>query len=112
MIMIGSVASIVGVLKRFAVLNWLPDISMLNTFSFGLIAIFLAVLLPLKVMEKAGNNKLKISACLTSVALFMIVALPTFDGDAGTIAFLTDKIGTGGMLTSVVTGVLPHGYST
>lgn len=78
---------------------------MLNTFSFGLIAIFLAVLLPLKVMEKAGNNKLKISACLTSVALFMIVALPTFDGDAGTIAFLTDKIGTGGMLTSVVTGV-------
>ncbi len=105
MIMIGSVASIVGVLKRFAVLSWLPDISMLNTFSFGLIAIFLAVLLPLKVMEKAGNNKLKISACLTSVALFMIVALPTFDGDAGTIAFLTDKIGTGGMLTSVVTGV-------
>lgn len=105
MIMIGSVASIVGVLKRFAVLSWLPDISLLNTFSFGLISVFLTILIPLKVMEKKGNNKLKISACLTSVALFFIIAIPVLDGDAGTMTFLMDKIGTGGMLTSVVTGI-------
>ena len=60
MIMIGSVASIVGVLKRFAILSWLPDISQLNTFSFGLMALFLSALIPMKVMEKAGNEKLKI----------------------------------------------------
>ena len=40
MIMIGSVSSIVGVFRRFEILSWIPDISQLNTFSFGLIAIF------------------------------------------------------------------------
>lgn len=105
MIMIGSVASIAGVLKRFSALAWLPDISLLNTFSFGLIAVFLAFLLPLKVMEKKGNQKLKISAALTSTALFFMIAMPVFDGEAGTINLVQDKIGTGGMLVSVVVGI-------
>lgn len=105
MIMVGSVASIAGVLKRFPVFGWLPDISMLNTFSFGLIGIFLAFLLPLKVMEKKGNQKLKLSAALTSVALFFIVVMPVFDGDAETIILVQSKIGTGGMLVSVAVGI-------
>lgn len=105
MIMIGSVSSIFGVLRRFAALSWLPDISLLNTFSFGLMAVFIAILIPMKVLEKAGLEKLKISAMLTSLALFFIVTLPVMDGDAGTMAFVMDKIGTGGMLTSVVVGI-------
>ena len=105
MIMIGSLSSIIGVLRRFSVLSWIPDISQLNTFSFGLIAIFLAILVPMKVLEKRGNEKLKISAMLTSLALFFIITIPTIDGDAGTMAFVQDKIGTGGMLTAVVTAV-------
>ena len=105
MIMIGSVSSIIDVLRNFPVLSWLPNISKLNTFSFGLIAIFLAILVPMKVLEKKGNEKLKIAAMLTSVALFFIITLPVIDGDAGTINFMTDKIGTGGMLTAVVTAV-------
>lgn len=105
MIMIGSVSSIIDVLRSFSILSWLPDISLLNTFSFGLIAIFLAILVPMKVLEKRGNEKLKIAAMLTSLALFFIIALPTFDGEAGTINFVTSKIGTGGMLTAVVTSV-------
>jgi PTS system cellobiose-specific IIC component len=105
MIMIGSVSSIVDVLRRFSFLSWLPSISMLNTFSFGLIAIFLAILVPMKVLEKKGNEKLKIAAMLTSVALFFIITLPEIDGDAGTMSFVSDKIGTGGMLTAVVTSV-------
>lgn len=105
MIMIGSVSSIVGVFRNFEVLNWIPDISMLNTYSFGLIAIFLAILVPMKVLEKRGNEKLKISAMLTSVALFFIITLPVIDGEGGTMNFVMDKIGTGGMLTAVVTSV-------
>lgn len=105
MIMIGSLSSVVGVLRRFSILSWIPDISQLNTFSFGLIAIFLAILIPMKALEKRNNEKLKISAMLTSLALFFIITIPTIDGDAGTIAFVTDKIGTGGMLSAVVVGV-------
>lgn len=105
MIMIGSVSSIIDVFRNFPIFSWLPNISKLNTFSFGLIAIFLAILVPMKVLEKKGTEKLKIAAMLTSVALFFIITLPTLDGDAGTISFMTDKIGTGGMLTAVVTAV-------
>lgn len=105
MIMIGSVSSIVGVLKNFEVLSWIPDISKLNTYSFGLIAIFLAILVPMKVLEKKGNEKLKISAMLTSLALFFIITLPVIDGEAGSMNFIMDKIGTGGMLTAVVTSI-------
>ena len=101
MIMIGSVSSVIGVLKRFSVLAWLPDISMVNTFSFGLIAIFLALLIPMKVLEKAGKEKLKISAMLTSLALFFIITLPAMED--GNLTFVGDKLGTGGMLTAVVT---------
>lgn len=105
MIMIGSVSSIVGVLRNFEFLNWIPDISQLNTYSFGLISIFLSILVPMKVLEKRGNEKLKISAMLTSLALFFIITLPTIDGELGTMNFIMDKIGTGGMLTAVVTSV-------
>lgn len=103
MIMIGSVSSIVGVLRNFEVLSWIPDISQLNTFSFGLIAIFLSILVPMKVLEKKGNEKLKVSAMLTSLALFFIITIPTIAD--GNISFVVDKIGTGGMLTAVVTAV-------
>lgn len=105
MIMIGSVSSIVGVFRNFEIFNWIPDLSQLNTYSFGLIAIFLAILVPMKVLEKKGNEKLKISAMLTSVALFFIITLPVLDGESGTMNFVMDKIGTGGMLTAVVTSV-------
>ena len=105
MIMIGSVSSIVGVFRNFEVMSWIPDISMLNTYSFGLIAVFLAILVPMKVLEKRGNEKLKISAMLTSLALFFIITLPVIDGETGTMNFIMDKIGTGGMLTAVVTSV-------
>ncbi|MFR3674587.1 MAG: PTS transporter subunit EIIC [[Clostridium] innocuum] len=105
MIMIGSVSSIVGVFRNFEVMSWIPDISMLNTYSFGLIAVFLAILVPMKVLEKRGNEKLKISAMLTSLALFFIITLPVIDGKTGTMNFIMDKIGTGGMLTAVVTSV-------
>lgn len=105
MIMIGSVSSIVSVFRNFEVMSWIPDISMLNTYSFGLIAVFLAILVPMKVLEKRGNEKLKISAMLTSLALFFIITLPVIDGETGTMNFIMDKIGTGGMLTAVVTSV-------
>ena len=45
---------------------------------------------------------MKISAMLTSLALFFIITLPVIDGEAGTMNFIMDKIGTGGMLTAVV----------
>ena len=105
MIMVGSVASMVSVFRNFEILAWLPDISLLNTFSFGLVGLFLSFMLPMKIMEKKDNLKLKNSACLTGIALFLVVCVPTIDGDAGTMALMTNKIGASGMLVAVVTGI-------
>lgn len=104
MIMIGSVASIVGVVRQVPGLEWLPDISLLSTFSFGLVALFVAFLLPIKVMERRGNQKLKWSASLTSVSLFLLVAIPGFDADAGTIGWIQEKMGSGGLLAAIAVG--------
>ena len=40
MIMVGSLASLVNTFRNFA--PWLPDLSLINSFSFGLISIFMA----------------------------------------------------------------------
>lgn len=58
---------------------------------------------PVKEVEKKGNEKLKISAMLSSLALFFIITIPNIAD--GNISFVMDKIGTGGMLTAVVTAV-------
>ncbi|MDQ0363079.1 PTS transporter subunit EIIC [Breznakia pachnodae] len=101
MIMVGSISSIVGVMRNFW--DWVPDVSLLNTFSFGLIAIFIAFLIPLKVLEKKSYQKLKLSASVTSVAVFFLIVMPEFND--GTISFVQDKIGTGGMIVSVFVGI-------
>ena len=41
MIMVGSLASLVNTFRNFA--PWLPDLSLINSFSFGLISIFMAL---------------------------------------------------------------------
>ena len=49
MIMVGSLASLVNTFRNFA--PWLPDLSLINSFSFGLISIFMAFLIPYTIME-------------------------------------------------------------
>ena len=56
----------------------------------GLVGLFLSFMLPMKIMEKKDNLKLKNSACLTGIALFLVVCVPTIDGDAGTMALMTN----------------------
>lgn len=105
-IMIGSFVTIIGLLREVSFLSWIPDISLVNQFTFGLMSIFIAFLIPMKFMEEKGITKLKNIACLTSVGTFLVMLMPSFDSEAGTINFILDKIGTGGMLCAVLVGLI------
>lgn len=105
-IMIGSFVTIIGLLREISFLSWIPDISLVNQFTFGLMSIFIAFLIPMKFMEEKGITKLKNIACLTSVGTFLVMLMPSFDSEAGTINFILDKIGTGGMLCAVLVGLI------
>lgn len=104
MILLGSLTSLIDVFRNW--FTFLPSISLLNTFSFGLMSLFMSFTVPLKIMEKKHNEKLKWGAGLSGIALYILITLPQIDAETGTINLLTDKVGTGGMLVSILSGVL------
>lgn len=105
-IMIGSFVTIIGLMREISFLSWIPDISLINQFTFGLMSVFIAFLIPMKFLEEKNSNKLKNIACLTSVGTFLVMLMPAFDSEAGTINIILDKIGTGGMLCAVLVGLI------
>lgn len=103
MIFIGS---FVTVLTAFGELvPGFPDFSPLNTFSIGLLSVFLSYLVPFLIMEKKRNNKTKKEAGLAGIALYLIICGPVLDGDAGTISFTLSSLGNGGMIAALMAGL-------
>lgn len=49
LILVGSLITIVSLLNNVA--SWLPDFSLINTFTFGLLGLFIAFLIPYFIME-------------------------------------------------------------
>ena len=101
-ILIGSFATLFNILRDF--IPQMPDISMLSNFSFGLLSVFLAYLIPANVMEKKKHRRTAKQAGMAGIAMFLMVAYPTFD-DAGNIQFIFSNLGTGGMIAALVAGL-------
>lgn len=100
------IGSFVTVLTAFGgLVEGFPDFSPLNTFSIGLLSVFLSYLVPFLIMEKKRNNKTKKEAGLAGIALYLIICGPVLDGDAGTIAFTTSSLGNGGMISALMAGL-------
>lgn len=97
-IMVGSLSNLVNVFKNW--FQWIPDISLINSFTFGLLSIFIAFLIPYKVMTKMKIPKLLIPSSLTSLSLYLMLVMPKFEST--NIKFITEKLGAGGMLVSLV----------
>lgn len=101
-ILIGSFATIFSILRDF--IPRLPDISKLSDFSFGLLSIFLAYLIPTTVMEKKKHKKTSKQAGMAGIALFLMVIYPTFD-ESGNFTVPFANFGTTGMLAALVAGL-------
>lgn len=101
-ILIGSFATLFNILRDF--IPQMPDISMLSNFSFGLLSLFLAYLIPCTVMEKKKHKKTSRQAGMAGVAFFLMIVSPVFD-DAGNIQIVFSNLGTGGMIASLIAGL-------
>lgn len=103
MIFVGSIATIIATLFSFFPSLNFPDLSPLNTFSFGLFSIFVAFLTPYNILERKRMNKTKIIAGLTSMSLFFMLIRIDFGEEVTTINFA--RLGAEGMLCAILSGL-------
>ena len=102
MIMVGSLASLVNTFRNFA--PWLPDLSLINSFSFGLISIFMAFLIPYTIMESKKLQKQKMITGFASVSALIALANPKYVD--GNLVINSGYVGTGGMTVAMVMGLV------
>jgi len=101
-ILIGSFATLFNVMRDF--IPAMPDIGMLSSFSFGLISLFLAYLVPATIMEKKRHKRVVRQAGLAGIAFFLIIISPLFD-EEGNILIMMGRLGTEGMLATLISGL-------
>lgn len=102
--LVGSVATLISVFRGFG-LTFLPDLSMLSNFSFGLFGLFLAYELPCIIMEKKRHRKVARQAGLAGLGLFLLLVYPSFD-EMGNLVLSMANLGAGGMLNALVSGYI------
>lgn len=102
--LVGSVATLISVFRGFG-LSFLPDLTMLSNFSFGLFGLFLAYQLPCIIMEKKRHRKVARQAGLAGLGLFLLLVYPSFN-EQGNLVLTTANLGAGGMLNALVSGYI------
>lgn len=100
MIFVGSIITILDIIEIYA--TWLPDFSPISSFTFGLFALFVAVQLPVEIMEQKKLEKFKVVSGLTSLGLTMMLIYPTITDDGAVFVF--DRFGSQGMVVALVAG--------
>jgi PTS system cellobiose-specific IIC component len=101
-ILVGSLVTLIGIIP--GVKDAAPTLSRISDFTFGLLGLFVAFLIPYSVMEKKKLNSLKIIAGLSGVALFLMLLSPTIKA-SGQIVFEFGRLGATGMFVSIVGGL-------
>lgn len=87
-ILINSFITIISILANY-VPNF-PDLSFITNFTFGLVSVFVAYLVPVSVLEKLRLKKYRHQAGPMGVALFLMMSCPTFD-EAGNFVISFDR---------------------
>ena len=102
-IFVGSLITLLNIPTNFW--KWWPDLSPINSFTFGLTSIFVAFLVPFNFMEFKKINKQRIIAGLSSVALFLMLANPSWDKTGSMISYQFSELGAGGMFVALIEGI-------
>ncbi len=103
MIFIGSFVSLFSAFG--GLIEGFPDLSPINTFSMGLLSLYLAYLVPSLIMTKKRNKKTAKEAGIAGVAFFLLISGPTFDKAGSNLTFAVSNLGNGGMIAALVSGV-------
>lgn len=100
--MVSAIPSLWSILRRF--LTFLPDISPISTFSFGLIGLFVVFIIPYNCLNKIGKKDRSLIAGFTGIGTYMM-CMNFVDVEEGAAVAIT-KFGAGGMFTAMFIGVL------
>ncbi|AMC94418.1 PTS cellobiose transporter subunit IIC [Erysipelothrix larvae] len=101
-ILIGSIGTFAGIFQEL--IPGFPDLSALSNYSFGLMSLFLAYLIPEAILTKKRRRRIAKQAGLAGIAFFMMIISPIFDAD-GNMIVQFGNLGSGGMIASLVSGV-------
>ncbi|WP_332238524.1 PTS sugar transporter subunit IIC [Sporolactobacillus sp. KGMB 08714] len=101
MILVGSLITIYNVVRNY--INKLPDMSDIRSYTFGLVALFMAFLIPYFIMEHKKHDNMKYIAGLTGLSLFMITVNPQVLKTGYLYQF--DYFGAGGMFVAIIAGL-------
>ncbi|MGI6230746.1 MAG: PTS sugar transporter subunit IIC [Tractidigestivibacter sp.] len=98
--MVSAIPSLWNILRKF--ITTLPDLSVLNTYSFGLIGLFVVFIIPYKVLVKEERQDRALLAGFTGIGAYML-CMNAQVTDEGTV-FTMAKFGAGGMFTAMFIG--------
>ena len=104
MILVGSLITLVSILNNFV--SWMPNLNPINQFSFGLMGLFVAFLIPYQVMQHKDFRDRRLVAGMTGAAVFLLLIGPVFSEDGGSITFTFERFGATGMFTSILAGLV------
>lgn len=98
------VSSLVTIYNQVGKHVTLPSIAPISTYTFGLISLFYAFLVPFFILERKGNNKAKFVGGMTGLALYMMLVNPTVN-EAGLYCYNISNFGAGGLFVAIVSGL-------
>lgn len=100
------VSSFITLLNLFSnVWKWWPDLSGISNFTFGIVSIYVAFLIPFNMMEKKKLPKQRLISGLTAIGLFLLLTNPVMT-KGGTATFQFSFFGAGGMFVAILCGVV------
>ncbi len=102
MVLASSVITIYNVLLNF--IPSLPSLGDITNYTFGLLGLYMAFLVPYFIMEKMGNEK-KFVGGMTGIALYMMSLCPLITED-GLYAYNFSAFGAGGMFLAIIVGIV------
>lgn len=101
MVFVGSLVTIVSVLKNY--ISFLPDLSPINQYTFGLLGLFIAFLLPMETMKNKKFESMSVVAGLAGAGLMLMMIRPEIANEGAIFNF--NRFGGEGMLVSLVAGL-------
>ncbi|WCG21857.1 PTS transporter subunit EIIC [Vagococcus lutrae] len=101
-ILVGSLITLVSLINEIKPI--LPDMSLINSFSFGMLGLFISFLIPYNVLEKKKYHDKKQLSGLTGVTMYLMLIVPTIN-EQNQITFDFDRFGAAGMFVAIVVGL-------
>lgn len=101
MILAGSLVTLYNVVRNF--LPDIPDLTDIRNYTFGLVGLFMAFLIPYFIMDNKKHANMRYVAGLSGISLFMIFVNPEVLDEGYLYQF--SFFGSGGMFVSIVTGL-------